>query len=112
MINTAIVGITTYTFTPEPGGCAIVTTMNISIEDEITPTFAQIGPLCQNSTAPELPLTSIEGITGTWTPAVINTAIAGITTYTFTPEPGGCAIVRTKELRVEKESRSTLSPNH
>ncbi|MDX9909975.1 MAG: hypothetical protein RBS23_10995, partial [Mariniphaga sp.] len=30
----------------------------VIVNDEITPTFAEIGPLCQNSTAPELPLTS------------------------------------------------------
>jgi hypothetical protein len=43
-----------------------------------------IGPLCQNSTAPLLPGTSVNGITGTWSPATINTATAGTTTYTFT----------------------------
>src|SRR6185295_18337333 len=35
----------------------------------VTPSFAAIGPLCQNSTAPALPLTSINGIAGTWSPA-------------------------------------------
>ncbi|GAB1405182.1 hypothetical protein MASR1M74_23610 [Lentimicrobium sp.] len=109
-INTTIVGTTTYTFTPEPGGCAIVTTMDISIEDEILPTFAPIGPLCQNSIAPELPLTSLEGITGTWNPATINTTIVGTTTYTFTPEPGGCAIVTTMDISIEDEILPTFAP--
>jgi gliding motility-associated-like protein len=100
VINTAVVGTTTYTFTPEAGGCAIVTTMDITIEDEILPTFAQIGPLCQNSTAPALPATSLEGINGTWNPAVINTAVVGTTTYTFTPEAGGCVSLYTTIIEV------------
>ena len=28
---------------------------------------------------------SNNGVTGTWSPATINTAVAGTTTYTFTP---------------------------
>ena len=41
--------------------------------------------LCQNATAPALPATSTNGITGTWSPATISTATVGTTTYTFTP---------------------------
>ena len=48
--------------------------MDIVVTPEVTPTFAPIGPLCQNSTAPPLPAASIEGITGTWAPATISTA--------------------------------------
>ena len=35
--------------------------------------------------ATALPLISNNGINGTWSPATINTAVAGTTTYTFTP---------------------------
>ena len=48
-------------------------------------------PVCQNSTAPPLLTTSINNITGTWNPAVINTTTLGPTTYTFTPDAGQCA---------------------
>jgi gliding motility-associated-like protein/uncharacterized repeat protein (TIGR01451 family) len=66
--------------------------MDITITAEVTPTFNQIGPLCQNSTAPELPATSNNNINGTWSPATINTATPGTTTYTFTPDdPTQCA---------------------
>jgi hypothetical protein len=58
--------------------------LNVVITTQVTPTFTQIGPLCQNSTAPALPLTSNNNITGTWSPATINTSTAGTTTYTFT----------------------------
>ena len=35
--------------------CATTATMDITITPQVTPTFTQIGPLCQNSTAPLLP---------------------------------------------------------
>ena len=37
---------------------------------------------------PTLPSTSDNGISGTWSPATINTATAGTSTYTFTPDVG------------------------
>ena len=39
----------------------------------------------KNATAPALPGFIHNGVTGTWSPATINTATAGTTTYTFTP---------------------------
>jgi hypothetical protein len=83
-ISTATVGTTTYTFTPTDP-CATTATMDITIGTQVTPTFTQIGPLCQNSTAPALPATSDNGFAGTWNPATISTATVGTTTYTFTP---------------------------
>ena len=52
------------------------------------PTFDPIEPQCPDSPNP-LPPTSIEGVTGTWSPAYdpFNT-----TTYTFLPDPGQCAV--------------------
>jgi hypothetical protein len=64
---------TTYTFTPAAGQCATTTTLTITVNPQATPTFTQIGPLCQNSAAPALPGTSSNGFAGTWSPAVINT---------------------------------------
>ena len=49
------------------------------------------GPLCIGATAPVLPAVSNNGINGTWSPATINTATAGTTTYAFTPTAGQCA---------------------
>ena len=76
--------------------------MNIVITNSITPTFTAIGPLCQNSTAPVLPTSSTNtpAITGTWSPATINTAIAGTTIYTFTPAIGQCASATTMNIVV------------
>src|SRR5207342_2466393 len=91
-INTSAPGTATYTFTPSAGSCAIPVSVNVTIVSSITPIFDPIGPLCQNSTPPVLPPTSKEGITGTWSPASINTSALGTTTYTFTPSSAGnCA---------------------
>ena len=99
-INTAVAGPATYTFTPDnPAQCGVPAPLIINVTTEVTPTFAPIGPLCQNTTAPLLPAASIEGITGTWAPAAINTAVAGPATYTFTPDnPAQCGVPVTMEI--------------
>jgi gliding motility-associated-like protein len=68
----------------------------------VTPTFAPVGPLCQGDTAPLLPNTSTNttGITGVWSPATINTSVAGNSTYTFTPNAGQCAVPTTLNVTV------------
>ncbi len=102
-ISTAATGTTTYTFTPDAGQCAVEFTMDIEITDELVPVFAQLGPFCQNTAAPALPLTSDNGITGTWLPATISTAATGTTTYTFTPDAGQCAVEFTMDIEITDE---------
>src|SRR4029453_16604867 len=106
-INTSVAGTTTYTFTPAAGQCAGPATMAIVITNQITPTFTQVGPLCQNSTAPTLPGSSLNGIAGSWSPATINTAVAGSSTYTFTPTTGQCAVLFTMSIVVTPEIIAT-----
>jgi gliding motility-associated-like protein len=92
-INTSALGTANYTFTPTAGSCAAPVTLSITIVTTLTPTFDAIGPLCQHSTPPALPLTSKEGINGTWSPATINTSALGTATYRFTPSSAGnCAV--------------------
>ena len=67
-------------------------TLNIQVTPELPSLFSPIGPLCLNSSAPALPLTSNNGVTGTWNPSSISTAASGTFTYTFTPDnPAQCA---------------------
>ena len=106
-INTSATGTTTYTFTPAAGQCAVATTVDITIDVQITPVFTAIGPLCIGSTAPTLPAVSNNGITGTWNPAVINTSATGITTYTFTPTAGQCA---TATITLDVTITTTVTP--
>ena len=78
---------TTYTFTPTAGQCAATTTLQVSVGAQQTPTFAPVGPYCSGASF-SLPTSSIEGFTGSWSPAIVSTAT---TNYTFTPTVGQCA---------------------
>ncbi len=78
---------TTYTFTPNAGQCALPATRRVTVNSTVTTNFNAIAPIC-NGGAFNLPTTSTNNISGTWSPAINNTAT---TTYTFTPENGVCA---------------------
>ena len=80
----------TYTFTPNPGQCATTTTMSVTVNANVTPDFAPIAPLCSGEVSPILPLTSINGISGTWNPASVSNTLSG--NYIFTPNAGQCAL--------------------
>ena len=89
---------TTYTFTPNPGQCATTTTMTITVNNGNTiPTFNPIAPICSGSPLASLPTTSVNAISGSWSPALNNTAT---TTYTFTPNSGQCAAAVTLTIVV------------
>ena len=110
-INTSAPGTVTYRFTPDAGQCAGEVTMDIEVTPEITPTFTQIGQICQNATAPLLPSasTNTPAINGTWTPVTISTAVAGTVTYTFTPDAGQCAGEVTMDIEVTPEIIPTFT---
>jgi len=78
---------TTYTFTPDDGQCASAAEMTITIQTLITPVFSQIEDICEGSSI-NLPTTSNNDITGTWSPEFDPN---NTTTYTFTPDDGQCA---------------------
>jgi hypothetical protein len=79
---------TTYTFTPNSGQCVTNASMTIAVNPIITPNFTAVGPFCAGQFIAPLPTTSIEGITGTWTPAIDNNQT---TNYTFSANTGQCA---------------------
>ncbi|HOE04861.1 MAG TPA: gliding motility-associated C-terminal domain-containing protein [Bacteroidales bacterium] len=66
----------------------------------VAPSFNPLGPYCVGETPAALPATSLNGIPGTWNPAVISTSAPGTTTYTFTPSAGACAYVYTMNITV------------
>lgn len=88
---------TTYTFTPLGGVCTRTASMTIVVNQKVTPTFTQVGPICSGQTLSPLPTTSNDGITGSWSPALNNTTT---TTYTFTPVSGECAVSTTMTITV------------
>ncbi|HEX6429702.1 MAG TPA: gliding motility-associated C-terminal domain-containing protein, partial [Niastella sp.] len=85
---------TTYTFTPTAGQCADTAKLTITVNQKVTPTFAVAAPVCSGATMAALPSssTNVIPVTGTWSPALNNTAT---TTYTFTPDPAQCAVATT-----------------
>ncbi|HNW70419.1 MAG TPA: T9SS type A sorting domain-containing protein [Bacteroidales bacterium] len=99
-ISTASAGTTTHTFTPNGGQCALTTTMDVVVNANVSPVFTALGPYCVGDTPGLLPLNSINGITGTWSPATISTASPGTTTHNFTPNGGQCATTATMPVTV------------
>ena len=93
---------TLYTFTPDAGECSTdLAQMTITVNPLITPNFNQVDPICSGNVLDPLPLTSDNGITGTWLPAIDNTATR---TYTFSPDTTqsgqACAINETMTITV------------
>ena len=88
---------TTYTFTPAAGQCATTTTLSITVNPTIVPTFAAVNAICQGDVLSALPTSSVNAITGTWSPALNNQAT---TTYTFMPAAGQCATTTTLSITV------------
>lgn len=97
---------TTYTFTPTAGQCATTTTLTITVSPNITPTFTQAGPYCAAANIPALPTTSLNGYTGSWSPAINNTST---TSYTFTPSAGQCATATTMTIVINPNVTPTFA---
>ena len=98
---------TTYTFTPNIGQCATVQTLKIDVNPSVTPTFNAVAPICSGATLQGLPNVSLEGITGTWSPALNNTQT---TIYTFTPNVTECATSQTLMIIVNPFVTPTFNP--
>ena len=87
---------------PLIGNCGSVNATGTITINSQTPTT--VGPdlnICQYSTL-VLPTNSTNNITGTWTPATVNTSNAGTTVYTFTPDAGQCATTATLSVTVNE----------
>ena len=106
--GTSTAGTYTVTYTvAASGGCPGVTaTASVTIAAVITPTFAPVARYVQEQHMPALPTTSLNGITGTWSPALNNTAT---TTYTFTPAAGQCATTATLSVTVNPILSATIN---
>lgn len=84
VINTGTLGTSNYTFTADSDACSEDYILTVTIVESGIPTFGPIGPFCQNTVAPDLPL-PLEGVNGVWSPSVIDTSQIGVFPYTFTP---------------------------
>ncbi|WP_310558387.1 T9SS type B sorting domain-containing protein [Flavobacterium sp.] len=72
----------------------------------VTPTFTGINAICAGESLSALPTTSNNSITGTWSPALDNTATK---TYTFTPTAGQCATTTTLTIPVNSKVIPTFT---
>ena len=107
-IDYSITGVTLFTFTPNAGQCAINTTLTVTINPNITPTFNAITPICAGDTSAILPNASNEGITGTWSPTSVNNTQS--TVYTFIPSNGLCATTgSTLSINVNQPATATFN---
>jgi hypothetical protein len=99
----------TYTFTPTPGQCGIPATINVVVNPNITPTFSFGNSLtiCAGASVPLLPTTSLNGFSGSWSPATIDNQNSG--SYTFTPTAGQCATATTFSVTVNPNITPTFS---
>jgi gliding motility-associated-like protein len=97
---------TVYTFTPAAGQCASTATLTIVVNQPVTPTFTAVAAICSGAALTALPTTSNNGITGTWLPALDNTAT---TTYIFTPSTGQCATAATLMITVNESPNFTIA---
>jgi gliding motility-associated-like protein len=98
---------TTYTFTPTAGQCANTTTLQVAVGAPQTPTFTAVGPYCADASF-SLPTSSIEGFTGSWSPAINATTT---TSYLFTPTSGQCATTANLSVTINAIPTVTILEN-
>ncbi|WP_395053628.1 choice-of-anchor L domain-containing protein [Flavobacterium sp.] len=80
--------------------CTAENSFSITINNQIVAAFTQIANICQNTVAPILPTTSLNGVIGIWNPSTIDSSVEGTTVYTFTPNSGLCASGTTMSITV------------
>ena len=101
-ISTSQTGFFVYSFTPDPGQCAVENTVTIEIIDQTIPVFDPMGPYCLGTVAPALPNISKNNISGSWSPSTISTDQLGSKIYSFTPDAGQCATPTTVQIQINQ----------
>jgi gliding motility-associated-like protein len=97
----------TYTFLPNTGQCALGNTFIINVTPKKIPTFNPVNPICAGGLLNALPTTSLEGITGSWSPAVNNMQTQ---TYIFQPDPNQCATTANQTITIIQPTEPIFVP--
>ncbi len=97
--GTVYVRVTNASLEGNEAGCSTIGEIHLTLTDSVESEFDIPTSYCLNSTPPDLPLVSDNGISGTWN-SPINTLTPGITTYTFTPNDGQCAEIFEIEIEI------------
>ena len=114
--SVAGVGSSSLTFTPNPGECAIMATLNVQVDPAVTPALDPQGPFCE--IGPASPLLTVQGgVSGNWSgPGVNNNTFTpsaagvGASNLTFTPNPGQCANPASLNVEVQAAITPMLTP--
>lgn len=78
--------------------CLYEKSVTITVNQGVIPTFNAVSPICTGAALAALPTTSLNGIEGSWSPALNNSAT---TTYTFTPnDTSSCVSTATLTIQV------------
>ena len=81
----------------DSAGCVGTVTKTIALDPNVVPTFNAIpANICNGSIVPVLPTTSNNGITGVWSPSIINNTTNG--SYVFNPNVNNCATAVTVSI--------------
>lgn len=104
----------TYLVSSNTGVCEIneSTTVTLTVIDVVDPLFEPITlTYCIDAVADELLPTSTNSVTGTWSPATIDTSVAAAdVAYVFTPDEGQCSNTLTLLITVTEEVTPTFEP--
>ena len=86
--------------------CIYQKSVTVTVTPSTVPTFTAVAPICKGTTLTALPITSNNGIAGSWSPALNNTVT---TTYTFTPTSGICNTTTTLQIVVNQPVTPTFT---
>ena len=103
VVNNTISG--NYRFVPNAGQCASEFNLRVEVGNSIVPNFTTPIALCTGAVASILNTISPNGISGTWTPSVVNNTISG--NYRFVPNAGQCAL----EFNLRVEVGNSIVPD-
>ena len=109
LVNTDVVTVVmTANNTCQTSSTANGNSVTMTVTPNVTPTFTAVSAICSGGSLSALPTSSTNTtpITGTWSPALNNTAT---TTYTFTPTAGQCATTTTLSITVTPNVTPTVS---
>lgn len=99
--STTIPGTITYYVSQSNAFCeSNRVSITITTLPAITPSFNFDNSFCAGTIQPPLPNSSLNGISGSWSPSIIDNTTSG--SYTFVPNPNQCAIPITVDITVHQ----------
>ncbi len=81
----------------------------VNINKRTIPTFTSLAPICQYDNVPVLPAISSNGISGSWTPSIIDNTQVGVIQYIFTPNATECATTNTLTVKILTKKDTSVS---